>query len=72
MWLNEKIDLTTADLNRCVQAFLCLTPEEIQAHEEYFKQVFKDIFETLFENANSAVATLIRKAICRLDEVLYL
>lgn len=72
MWLNEEIDLTTADLNRCVQAFLCITPEEMQAHEEYFKQVFKDIFETLFENANSTVATLIRKAICRLDEVLYL
>lgn len=72
MWLNEEIDLTTADLNRCVQAFLCITPEEMQAHEEYFKKVFKDIFETLFENANSTVATLIRKAICRLDEVLYL
>ena len=72
MWLNEEIDLSTADLNRCVQAFLCLTPEEIQAHEDYLKQVFKDIFETLFENADSVVATLIRKAICRLDEVLYL
>ena len=72
MWLDEEIDLSTADLNRCVQAFLCLTPEEIQAHENYLKQTFKDIFETLFENANPVVATLIRKAICRLDEILYL
>ena len=71
-WLNENIDLSQVDLNRCVQAFLCLTTDEIREHDTYIRQVFKNIFTAYYETSNSAIASMIRKSICRIDEALYL
>lgn len=71
-WLNESIDLNQFDLNRCIQAFLCLTADEIRAHDAYFRQIFKEIFTTSFETANPTIASMIRKSICKMDEALYL
>jgi len=45
---------------------------KIQEHEKYFKQTLKKIYEKYFESATPTIASLIRMAICRLDEVLYL
>ena len=71
-WLNESIDLNQFDLNRCIQAFLCLTADEIRAHDAYFRQIFKEIYTTSFETANPTIASMIRKSICKMDEALYL
>ena len=71
-WLNESIDLNQVDLNRCIQAFLCLTVDEIREHDAYFRQIFKEIFTTSFETANPTIASMIRKSICKMDEALYL
>lgn len=71
-WLGESLNLSQADLNRCIQAFLCLTDDEIREHNTYIRQVFKSIFTTYFEMANSTIASMIRKSICKIDEALYL
>ena len=71
-WLKENIEISSNTLNRCMQAFLCLTDEEVQKHEKYFRKKFKEIYELYFESVPPIVASLIRRAICRLDEVLYL
>lgn len=71
-WLSESVDLNHADLNRCIQSFLCLTTDEIREHDTYIRQVFKNIFTTYFETSNSVIASMIRKSICRIDEALYL
>lgn len=71
-WLNENIDLNQVNLNRCIQAFLCLTADEIRKHDVYFRQIFKEIFTTSFETATPTIASMIRKSICKMDESLYL
>lgn len=71
-WLNENIDLNQVDLNRCIQAFLCLTADEIRKHDVYFRQIFKEIFTASFEMVNPSIASMIRKSICKMDESLYL
>lgn len=71
-WLEETIDLDNVDLNRSLQAFLCLSTDEIREHDIYFKQKFNEIFATFFETSNQIIASMIRKSICKIDEALYL
>lgn len=45
---------------------------DIKKHEQYIKSMLLEIFEKYYEKASSILASNIRKAICRVDEVLFL
>lgn len=53
-------------------ALLSLSEEDIKKHERYIKSMSLEIFEKYYEKAPSILASNIRKAICRVDEVLFL
>lgn len=71
LWLQNKIpaDLTE-DVGKCVDAFLTLSNKEIIENKKYIKEILLMIYTTYYEKAKSTIASNIRKAISRLDEVL--
>jgi hypothetical protein len=71
-WRNEKVVLDQGELIHCITALLSLSEEEIKKHEQYIKNMLFQIFEEHYEKASSNLAFNIRKAICRVDEVLFL
>ena len=70
-WLNETIAFPIAELGYCVESIFYLTDEEILSHKDYICSALLDVFNQHYESATSAVASNLRKAICRIDEVLY-
>ena len=60
-----------AELGYCVESMFYLTDEEILAHKDYICSALLDVFNQHYESATSTVASNLRKAICRIDEVLY-
>ena len=71
-WLDESIPDAIEHIRYCVEAFLSLSKDELLAHETYMRAALLKIYKTEYERASSNDASCIRKAICRLDEVLYL
>lgn len=71
-WKSEKIVLMEDELTYCIVALLSLSEEDIKKHEKYIKSMLLEIFEKYYEKASSSLASNIRKAICRVDEVLFL
>ena len=71
-WRNESIVLKEEELTYCITALLSLNEDEIRQHEKYIRKVLLDVFDGYYEKANSTLASSIRKAICRVDEVLYI
>lgn len=58
-------------LKYCIDALLSLDESQIKTHEKYIRLTLLKIFDEYFENAPQDVASNIRKAICRIDEVMY-
>lgn len=72
-WIKEEVDVTAVEgLKYCLEALLSLSDTEIGEHEKYIRICLWEIFQENYEKADGNVASLIRKTICRVDEVLYL
>lgn len=71
-WRSEKVVPKQDELTYCITALLSLSKEDIKKHEQYIKSMLLEIFEKYYEKATSTLASNIRKAICRVDEVLFL
>lgn len=71
-WLTESVTMPIAQIGYCIEALLYLSNEEIVKHDLYIRSCLLKIYSTEYEQASSIVASYIRKAICRIDEGLYL
>lgn len=71
-WLNESIPPQIDNLKYCLDAILCLTDDEIKVHKVYICSTMLRIYKAMYESASPQTATSMRKAICRIDEALYL
>lgn len=70
-WINENINVTEEDLNYCLNALMSLDYKDVIQHEKYIREKMLMLYETFFETADATVAHAMRKAICRIDELLY-
>ena len=71
-WLNKGLYEPIENLNYCLQSLFYVTDTEFKEHSSYIRKRLFESFKTYYENADSISATNFRKAICRLDEALYL
>ena len=71
-WLTESISSPIENIGYCVESLLYLSNEEIVEHDQYIRANLLEIYSTEYEKASSIIASNIRKAICRIDEGLYL
>lgn len=71
-WLSENMPLEIDDVSRCVEALLYLSDDEIRDHQIYIRATIKQLFAKYYAEAATHVASNIRIAICRIDEVLNL
>lgn len=71
-WQKENIRIKQDELTYCISALLSLSEEEIKTHKQYIKSTLLEVYEKYYEQAASTLASNIRKAICRVDEVLFL
>lgn len=71
-WINESVTIIEGELRHCLIALMSLEQESIKKHESYIRRMLYSIYETYYENVDSNIAGEIRKAICRLDEALFL
>ena len=72
-WLSNKIgdEFSEKELNYCMEALMSLDDNEIVLHEKDIKKSLLKLYLKYYENAKSAIAGNIRKAICRVDEAVY-
>lgn len=70
-WLNDSVALEKDELKYCVQSLLWLDDKQILAHVSTIKNTMQKLYENCFETANTTEASDIRKAMCRIDEVVY-
>ena len=54
-----------------LQSFMYLDDMKIIENEAYYKSILLELYEKLLKNKRGNVASCFRKAICRLDEVLF-
>lgn len=71
-WLSENMPFEIDDVSRCVEALLYLSDDEIRDHQIYIRATIKQLFAKYYAEAATLVASNIRIAICRIDEVLNL
>ena len=71
-WLEESIPNKIENIGYCVQTIYCLSKEEIIEHEDYICSMMLKIYNQDYENVKPNIASDILKAICRIDECLYL
>lgn len=71
-WLTESLSAPIVNIGYCIEALLYLSNEEIIKHDQYIRSNLLEIYNTEYEKASSIIASNIRKAICRIDEGLYL
>ena len=71
-WLSESISIPTENIGYCIDALLSLSSAEILEHDKFIRATLLEIYNSEFENTKQSNATKIRKAICRVDECLYL
>lgn len=70
-WLADNVCIIEEELKYCVSSMLTIDDQDLIEHKSYIKKTLLLIFETYYENVDSNLAGDIRKAICRLDEVLF-
>ena len=71
-WLDGKIPDNIPEIQYCVESLLYLTDEEIETHQQYIRLTLLRIYKNSYENVSPIIASNLRKAICRIDEALYL
>lgn len=72
LWLTETMPDAIEDIGYCVDSIFYLSKEEIEVHQHYIQSIMLRIFDNAYELAPPVIASNIRKAICRIDEALYL
>ena len=70
-WLQEKIEILEVDLGYCMNALMSLDEDEVKAHEQYIRSELLELYDRYYESAKTNIASDIRKAICRVDELLF-
>ncbi|RLB33081.1 MAG: hypothetical protein DRH12_18810 [Deltaproteobacteria bacterium] len=65
-------DLVEKDLLYCLQAIRSLTPSQVKQNDEYLRGLLKEWFNRHYSMANQTLADSLRRAICWIDEALYL
>lgn len=70
-WIGETLIINEDNLRYCISVLLSLESDEIKEHMDFICKNLLVIFNDYYEEANSTVASDIRKAICRIDEVIY-
>ena len=55
-----------------IDALCCLSKEDFAKHDQYIRATMLRIYNDEYEKSSSLVASNIRKAICRIDEAIYL
>lgn len=71
-WLAQTMPDTIKDIGYCVESLLYLSNQEIADHQENIRSVMLKLFINDYEKASYVDASNIRKAICRIDEALYM
>ena len=69
--LIKDIDVDEDDLSYCLSALMSLDKEEVRNHDNYIRMKLLELFEKYYEGAKPTVASEMRKAICRIDELLF-
>lgn len=70
-WLNENIETDAKEYRYCLSALMSLKKDEVTLHEKYIRNELQELYSKYYEDAKPTDATTMRKAICRIDEVLY-
>ena len=68
-WIEENIKINN-NIRQSLNAFFSLDEEVIRKHYIYISKQLLQLYDSIFGNVDSSTATNIRKAICRLDEVM--
>lgn len=71
-WINESISVQEEDLGYCLNALMSLNVHEVKEHEGYIRKCLIELYNQFYEGAKASIASNMRKAICRIDEILYL
>lgn len=71
-WNNESIDVNEDDLGYCLSALMSLDKDDVQEHDKYIRMKLLELFEKHYEGAKPTVASDMRKAICRIDELMFI
>ncbi len=66
------LDLAGEDLKRCLQAIRGLTPKEVKQLSKYLRELLKTWFNRHYTSMDGAIADNLRRAICWVDEALYM
>ena len=70
-WKSEEIPEDGVETKYCIDAILCLSDEEIRKHSSYIRKTISALYSREYEDMPSGLASNMRKAICRIDEVLF-
>ena len=54
-----------------MNALMSLDEAEVKAHEQFIRSKLLELYDRYYETAKSNIASDIRKAICRVDELLF-
>lgn len=65
-------DIIGEDLAYCLRAIRSLAPDDVQHNSEYLRKLLRVWFNRHYSSANSPLADKLRRAICWVDEALYL
>lgn len=70
-WISKEINsIPKSEINYCLDALLSLEKDDVIKNEDYIKERLLDIYDSFYESSKSNIASNIRKAICRIDELL--
>jgi hypothetical protein len=67
-----KEDIIGKDLEHCLQTIRSLNPDEVKQNSEYLRKLLRTWFNKHYSSANSTLADNLRRAICWVDEALYM
>ena len=70
-WLEENIKTDAVECGYSLSALMSLKREEVVVHEKYIRNKLQELYSNFYEDANTNDAATMRKAICRVDELLY-
>lgn len=70
-WLEENVRTDANEYGYCLSALMSLKREEVDQHEKYIRNKLQKLYSEFYETAKANDATTMRKAICRVDELLY-
>lgn len=71
-WLSETLPDVIENIGYCIESIFYLSSQEIVEHQQYIRSILLKIYDSEYETAMPIIASNLRKAICRIDEALYL